>query len=386
MRDVLAQLKRSVHQPRLELRRSWCQSGLFRLQRALQREVYSRRLSGPVQRSEGAEPTVTLARIIGNDLYPRHAEGQALINLQTVLDQEPNRPGWRKLFVFNRCLDASLVAEAVRQVEAAGHTAIVLPFDPDEYRQIRCDASFFGGLHYFQSPEFKVKSINQRNRERLWACAPKIHYLMNINGARNVALDQGRAQSDWTFVLDGSCFVSEEAQRRLQRDLVSAPHTPYLVLAMQRLAGNADLATADVEPNRKEEPQLAFRFDAAESFDPAFPYGMRDKTALLDRLGVPGFWNLWGAMPWLPSSRPRAQERHCYKYASAAVLRLTSGVAAGSLEAPAAQAQRYRSRAEAIFRTLAVVDERCGAIDRQQAAAVMGLSPSAAGHDNVEAG
>lgn len=373
MTEALAQLKRYALQPRLELRRSWCQSRLFRLQRALQRELSSRRLSGPVQRSDGAEPTVTLARIIGNDLYPRHAEGQALVNLKTVLEQEPNSPGWQKLFVFNRCLEASMVDEAVRHVEAAGHRAIVLSFDPDVYKQIRCDSGFFGGHHYFQSPEFEAKSINQQNRERLWACAPKIHYLMNINGARNVALDHGRAQSDWTFVLDGSCFVNQEAQRRLRRDLLSAPHTPYLVLSMQRLARNGDLAATDVQPNRQEEPQLAFRFDAAESFDAVFPYGMRDKTALLDRLGVPGFWNLWGAMPWLPSSGPRARERHCYKYASAAVLRLTSGVAAGSLEASAAQAQRYRSRAEAIFRTLGAVDERCGSVDREEAARLMGL-------------
>ena len=155
MRDVLAQLKRSVHQPRLELRRSWCQSGLFRLQRALQREVCSRRLSGPVQRSEGAEPTVTLARIIGNDLYPRHAEGQALINLQTVLDQEPNRPGWRKLFVFNRCLDASLVAEAVRQVEAlvarlrapAGPHRLCIPIDAPRVEESNPGVSGDGRIH-----------------------------------------------------------------------------------------------------------------------------------------------------------------------------------------------------------------------------------------------
>jgi hypothetical protein len=374
--QLRTQMKRYLVRPRLELRRSWYQSSLFRAKRSLQRELCSRRLAGPVQRSAPGRPTVTLARIIGNDLYPRHAEGQALINLETVLAHEPDFPGWQKVFVFNRWLDAEAVDKAVRRVEASGHRAVVLPFEADLYRRIACEPAFFGGHHYFQSPQFEAKSVNQKNRERLWACAPKVQYLMNINGARNVALELGRAQTDWTFVLDGSCFMNHEAQRRISQDLVRAPYVPYLVLSMRRLAANCDLEAADVEPNPDEEPQLAFRFDTLEAFDALFPYGMRDKTALLDRLGIPGFWNLWGDMPWLPAPSSRARERHCYKYSSAAVLRLTSGVAAGSLEAPAAQAQRYRSRADAIFRTLAAIDDRCDSPDRLQALALMGLPQS----------
>ncbi len=377
MKEILVQfrtkLKRYVVQPRLELRRSWYQSSLFRAKRSLQRELRSRYLAGPVHRFDAQLPTVTLARIIGNDLYPRHAEGQALINLKTVLAEEPDFPGWHKVFVLNRWLDPEAVDEAVDCVEASGHRAVVLPFEEDVYKHISCDPSFFGGHGYFQSPQFAAKSVNQRNRERLWACAPKVQYLMNVNGARNVALDLGRAQTDWTFVLDGSCFITHEAHRRLGQDLVRAPHTPYLVLPMRRLTANSDLEAVNVEPNRDEEPQLAFRFDTLEAFDALFPYGMRDKTALLDRLGIPGFWNLWGDMPWLPAPSRKARERHCYKYGSASVLRLTSGVAAGSLEAPAAQGQRYRSRAEAIFLTLAAIDERCGAIDLREALVLMGL-------------
>ena len=63
---------------RPRLRKAWFASFVFRGQRELRRRwiVASQRSMDSM--SLGRLPTVTLCRIIGNDLFPRHQRGQAL--------------------------------------------------------------------------------------------------------------------------------------------------------------------------------------------------------------------------------------------------------------------------------------------------------------------
>ena len=143
---------------------------------------------------------------------------------------------------------------------------------------------------------------------------------------------------------------------------------------MRRLPAGVDLAAADVTPITKEEPQIAFRSDALEQFDEAYPYGVRDKTSLLNRLGVPGPWCAWAPLAWHPEEATRSPDRHRYKFAPESVLRLTSGVANGSLELPSAQMKRYRSRVTAIFSTLQAMDQQCSAPDAADLVAIAGFS------------
>lgn len=316
---------------------------------------------------------VTLARIIGNDLWPRHAQGQALRNLAVILRDEPDLPGCRKLFVLNRIVEPAMQAEAEAMVRARGHEVLVLPFVPADYAALACDTRDFGGDGHFNSPAFAAQSANARARERLWACATKVRYVMNVNGARNAALDAAQARGDWGAVLDGSCFVSAAAWYRLRADIAGPPALRYLIIPMQRLTANDAAGTALAQPNRIEEPQIAFHPRAAGRFDPLYPYGMRDKAALLDAIGVPGAWSDWGRMPWLPRHPARLPDRHRYAHASASVFRLTSGVAGGQLETAGAQQQRYQSRNAGILRTLAMLDDRLATPDRDRARRIMGL-------------
>jgi hypothetical protein len=141
---------------------------------------------------------------------------------------------------------------------------------------------------------------------------------------------------------------------------------------MRRQAEACELEELDTTPTFKEEPQIGFRSDSVEQFDEAYPYGVRDKTSLLNRLGVPGPWCGWAPLHWHSEALARSTDRHLYKYGSASVVRLTSGVANGSLEQVGAQMKRYRSRITAIFATLQAVDRQCDAADAGLLAGIAG--------------
>jgi hypothetical protein len=359
---------------RPRLRKAWFASFAFRGQRELRRRWIVASQRSVDSTYLGRSPIVTLCRIIGNDLFPRHQRGQALANLRTILEAESNPFGWSKLFVLNRIVDPSVVEQAVALILEAGHSVEVIPFEVETYQSLRYRPEAFGGNAYFSSQQFLAKDPFCQDRERIWACGEKIRYLMNINGARNRALALGRMSSDWTMVLDGSCIVPDRVFQSLQQEITSTPHVPYLIIPMRRLPAGADLAAADVTPITKEEPQIAFRSDAIEQFDEAYPYGVRDKTSLLNRLGVPGPWCAWAPLAWHPEKATRSPDRHRYKFAPESVLRLTSGVANGSLELPSAQMQRYRSRVTAIFSTLQAMDHQCSAPDAADLVAIAGFS------------
>jgi hypothetical protein len=358
------------------LRKVWCGSGLFRSQQEVKRRWAIAWMGRPVSTTE-APMRVTLCRIIGNDLFPRHSRGQALANLRTILRDEGNPYGWRKLFVLNRMVDAETQQQAEQLIREAGYECEVIPFEVDAYQALRYRPETFGGIDYFLSPAFLSKDPFQQDRERIWACGEKIRYLMNINGARNCALANGHLASDWTLVLDGSCIVPPAVFDALQNDMHSQPAVPYLIVSMRRLPAGTDLRVADVTPTDREEPQIAFRSDALEQFDEAYPYGVRDKTSLLHRLGVPGPWCAWAPLAWHRDPAARSPDRHLYKFASASVLRLTSGVANGALELPSAQMKRYRSRITAIFATLQAMDARCQCSDAEDLVAIAGLAECA---------
>lgn len=323
-------------------------------------------------RAEDAGDLV-LARVVGNDLHPRHGSGQALRNLAFILDNEADFPGCRKVFVLNRIFDQDTEQDAKRLVEKHGHEAMVLPFLGEEYIARECDTSVFGGDAYFLSDAFASLKENAKDRERLWACVAKVHYAMNINGARNAALERGRQLGKWTLLLDGGCFVRADAIERLRASLASPPFVPYVVVPMQRLVSNDDAARIELASDSVEEPQIAIHACAPKGFDEIYPYGLRDKVSLLQRIGVPGPWDRWGNYSWLPKVERDAAELFMFKYADTSVLRLSSGASTSMLDGKGSHSIRYQSRNKAVLRTLAMLDDRFGSPDRERARRIMDI-------------
>ncbi len=311
-----------------------------------------------------------IARIMGNDLYPRHGQGQMLANLRFILENEADFDDCTKLFVLNKIFDPARQAEAEELVKSHGANSLILPFKPEEYAATGWDVETFGGVGFFASEAFHQNPRPVQDRMRIWAFGPKIRYAMNINGARNAAIEAGQKLAEWTIPLDGNCIFTTASFERLKNDCLSDPFAPYVIIPMHRLEDNAGFESGEPDPRSPEEPQIALHESAREGFDEAFPYGLRDKTVLLKSLGVPGEWQKWLKQDWLPEDDQDIPDKHFYKFTTGGVFRLSSG--GGGFEQANAQHKRYTARNQSILSTVSQLNKIHGTKDPEIEAILMG--------------
>jgi len=285
-------------------------------------------------------PKIALMRILGNDLPPRHDAQQTLNNVRYILENEPNFPNTRKVWVFNRIISEEKIAELRRLIEAhPGHEILTIPFRPDDYARQDYDFNSFHTPNYvFVKGWSKIGTYDQYYHH-------KNLYIINNNGARNFALAQGKlGGATWILPFDGNSFFPLTNWKHLVRDLGRSDSTHYLVIPMVRVGGSnsnlAALAKQDLESY--EEPQVAFRKDATEVFDETLRYGRRPKIELLNRIGM---WNMgtWKLLPW---EDPWVQNPEAAAHATISttwVARLSSGTNS-TLESDMASRGSSRSR------------------------------------------
>ena len=242
--------------------------------------------------------TFCLYRIIGNDIVPRHGKGQSRENLRFILENEAEFPGCEKRFVVNRIVDPA-EEQAIRQLLAShGVEYLHIPFSEAEYARQPWDLEGLPEPGYTLSAEYARLPADFRSRLYKRLYRHKNNYLINNNGARNAALEDGSDRARWVLPFDGNCFLTPEAWEEIRRAAAAHPWYPYLIVPMARVADRASLLEPGFRPAADQEPQIAFRSDAGERFDERFYYGRRPKVELLWRLGVPGPWDEWAAEPW----------------------------------------------------------------------------------------
>lgn len=298
--------------------------------------------------------TFVLYRIIGNDLHPRHEPGQSLRSVRFILENEPQFADCEKRWVVNRIIDPQMEASIIDLLDRAGQPYLQIRFDHDDYARQDWDFSGFSDPAFWLAP----MDCSQRMRMRLEARMRrhKVNYVINNNGARNAALNDGRGRAKWVLPWDGNCFLSQVAWDRLVADVTSRPYLKYFQVPMARLSDTAEATSADLGHLATEEPQVIFRSDAEESFDEAFPYGRRPKVSLFWRLGIPGDWDLARDDVW-DVPRPERTNRGAEFGTAGWVARLPSG--RSHLETPSKSSQTGRelARNEAIVATLDELDE-----------------------------
>jgi hypothetical protein len=295
--------------------------------------------------------TFVLYRIIGNDLYPRHQNGQTLRNLKFILENESELENCEKRWIINRIFDKE-VEQAVIEILTKYHQKYIhIPFLKEEYKNSKLDMSFLPTPNYLESKEFS--SMNQERRNRILTAIRrnKNKYVMNVNGARNTALRDGRTRAKWILPWDGNCFVTQTAWKQIYSDVASKSHLKYFAVPMTRVLDNTQLLGDNFIPVPVEEPQLIFRMDANEEFNEDFWYGRRDKVELLWRLGIPGDWDYWKDEFWDSKRLPLAADAGQYAFAGW-VARLFSGMK--TLEKNSRQ--REAARFEAIIKTIQYLD------------------------------
>jgi hypothetical protein len=300
--------------------------------------------------------TFVLYRILGNDLPPRHRSGQSLANLKFILENEPALPGCEKRWVVNRIIDPSVESALLDLLQQHRQPVLHIPFVQSDYVRIPLDLGCLPSRDFFTRRRFAWASRKKQNRLLGAAYRLKNLYVMNNNGARNAALADGRARAKWVLPFDGNCFFTASAWDNLVADVIARPWLKYFAVPMARLLDNQPLlADPAFAPPAKEEPQLLFRRDAAESFNEAFPYGRRPKVELFWRLGIPGPWDYWTEFYWDQPRRPLSPEAYQFGVAGW-VARLFSGVPHLEATSRNSPSKRGLARQEAILTMLNTLD------------------------------
>eukprot|EP00158_Paraphelidium_tribonemae_P006606 Partr_v1_DN27898_c0_g1_i1_m22554 len=230
-------------------------------------------------------------RIIGNDLPPRHLPKQSLTNLAFILNNEPEFQGSLKIWILNRIVDTQKEQALIRLLKHHRKQFIRIPYKPTAYAQIPFKYSHFNGTDGLYSDLYQRE---WRPHVQSGAIDEMYHlknlYVMNNNGARNMALENGRSLAYWILPLDGNSFISQSAWMSISACLShSSSDTQYFTLPMARLTDNANILADASYYNATEEPQVIFRYDSTWLFKHDMRYGRRPKVEMLWRLGAAGY-------------------------------------------------------------------------------------------------
>lgn len=299
--------------------------------------------------------TLCLIRIIGNDLEPRHRKGQSHDNVEFILDNEAEFPNTKKFWLVNRIIDPEALTKLIDLLEHYRQDYRVIAFDVDDYRRLGWDLDWGGGGGFRFTEAFPLLGDNERLRFENAIRRHKNIYIMNNNGARNLALAFGRSRAKWVLPWDGNSFLTCEGFDEIRAGLKKYAYIPYFLVPMTRISENQVLLENGASIKANEEPQIVFRSDTGEIFDEQIPYGRRSKVNLLWRLAVPGIWNRFSQEPWDRPLPRVSRDRGLFKQIGW-VARLTSGRT--ELEVGrTSNAQRAIKRNEAIKATIDRVDQ-----------------------------
>ncbi|KAI7856690.1 hypothetical protein BDC45DRAFT_437307 [Circinella umbellata] len=319
-------------------------------------------LAGSATTAEPQRDQLLLYRIIGNDLPPRHKEGQTLSNLHFILEHEPSFPNLRKIFLLNRISDPSSEAAVVRLLEKYNMEYIRVPFVEEEYKQIDFKLEHFTEPDFLHSDDYRRLSKVAKLRALDYTYHDKNLYAMNNNGGRNTAIQHGRSISNarWIMPFDGNCYLSHNAFNEIKSQLDRhGAETKYFIVPMTRLLNNSVLLNnQDERPKIHEEPQIIFRYDSTEEYNLNMRYGRRSKLELLWRLGAKEDRRLnKPTVAWEPMERPYSKDKGNFRTIGW-VFRLFSGNPKQEENKKEASSIRAFNRLLAIQSSLDGLDER----------------------------
>lgn len=292
-------------------------------------------------------------RIIGNTLPPRHGSGDTCNNLRFVLENEPVLPTCEKRWLLNRLTDSEVEAACVKLIRAHGQKYRSIPLDETIYKNAFLDASGMPKpLNPFARGSNSKADSAWLAQSREWILRHKSLAAINLNDARNTAIELGRADALWTLPLDGWCYFTAEAWHSFAESVAQNMDALYGIIPLARLNSNAQLKTMTSLPEPVDEPQVAFRRDAPDRFHEKMRYGNQNKSELLVRIGVPGPWKKWTLAYWDTTPRPEAIAPGRF-FVGGWVYRLASG-AGGKVEASVGS--RYAARIEGVQRLTQQLD------------------------------
>lgn len=215
-------------------------------------------------------------RILGNNLSSVHSDTQTYDNLKFTLENEIEFKNCDKIWILNRIVNTQVQQKYKNILDKYNKKYLIIPFKKYEYDKIK-----------------KRNNIDLDSLSNTRTIFNKLYehslYLININGARNYCLKYGRSRYLYSFVLDGSCFFTEEQFNNIIHNINN--ENDYLIIPLIRL--NQNNLNVNLKNLNKEEPQIAFKNTSTLNFDERLPYGLSNKTELLRRLRIRGKWDNW---------------------------------------------------------------------------------------------
>lgn len=190
-------------------------------------------------------------RILSEDLPPRDEIGSREKVLDFILNNEIQFKDTIKGWVVNSFLDSLQRAKIIDKLISHNSYVVTIPWARKLY-------------------------ANAKNRD------DKIVAGIAINKARNLAIAHGHLLADFTFVLDGDCFFTEnqfyQFTEKLLSDQKNSNRKHYSINCSR---STFEHALKDDGEMLLAEPMPVVRYDSVKLFDEKLPFGKGDKLKYL---------------------------------------------------------------------------------------------------------
>lgn len=237
-----------------------------------------------------------LIRIIGNYIPRLHNGNNILENLIYIIKNEKEFPNTEKIWILNRIVDRTQRQLYIDLLEENNYNYLEIPFNLEKYRKVRKNG-------FTQRDAYKICQCKNINNPQFVKLQKSLYqqnlYLCNNNGSRNFALEYGKKNFTWSFVLDGNSFFLEEDWMSIVNNIEKYESDPqnqellYTVIPMVRIGSNKDVKLPKITKLPYSEPQIGFKNTSTATFNEKIPYGASPKAELLRMLSIPGPWNNW---------------------------------------------------------------------------------------------
>ena len=164
-----------------------------------------RDIFGSISRPENTahktfEYRYALIRILGNDLPERHDQDQTYRNLKFQLEKENNFHNCVKIWIINRIVDNVKKKRLISLLIEHGMKYVDIPYEIDEFSQLPYCFSELPSDDWKLSKEFQKKNQRIKLVADTVILKNKNNYIINNNGARNIALAEIKKFAEWVFL------------------------------------------------------------------------------------------------------------------------------------------------------------------------------------------
>ena len=240
--------------------------------------------------SNFSKPLYTISRIIGNDLPPLHSKDQTINNLKYIIKNEELNSCFVRIWILNRIIDQEKLIKIKSILANYNEKFYEIHYNPNDLnkcniRNIHHSDIIFNSEYSLSifPEETKFKLLNQfiKNQNS---------YLINNNGARNLALKIGRSyKTKWNLVFDGNIYIPKKHIQMMIANMQDF-NTDYLIFPMARSKNFQEIESSS-NLDYCEEPQIAFNKKCKEKFNSKYVYGAKPKIELFQRILLLDRWN-----------------------------------------------------------------------------------------------